>query len=78
MQTYLLIDPCGSGSSSPSSSSRSDIIASTKAPSKELARSYFFDYYAFPSGEIVSKEDYLKQMRDESDLNALENQSPEC
>jgi hypothetical protein len=65
MQTYLLVH-------------NERIIATTTVSSEHAARNYFFDYCAFLFGEIVSKDDYLKQMKNESDLNALENQSPEC
>ena len=67
-QKYLLIDDSGGGL---------DILDSTFVASKDAAENYFFDFKAWIIGEVMSESDFLALAQNESELNALENQSPE-
>ena len=53
------------------------IIGSVVADSIDDAHTYFSEK-GLVFGQVISNNDYLKNMQNESDLNALENQSPEC
>ena len=67
-QKYLLINDSGEGL---------DILDSTFVASKDAAENYFFDFKAWAKGEVMSESDFLALAQNESELNALENQSPE-
>jgi hypothetical protein len=69
MQTYLLVDEFDG---------KTALIDSVVADDIDEAKTFFFYEQSWPFGEVISKDDYLKQMRDESELNGFECQSPEC
>jgi hypothetical protein len=69
MQTYLLVYGFFSDDLV--------IIGSVVANNIDDARTYFSEK-GLVSGQVISNDDYLKQMRDESELNGFECQSPEC
>ena len=68
MPKFLLVDDIGEGLY---------VVATTKASCKDAAHNYFFAYCGFVSGEIIAESDYLSDMKNESELNALECQSNE-
>lgn len=52
-------------------------IAEIVVDNEDIAKDVFFVDDGWPFGEVISEADYLNDMKNESDLNALECQSGE-
>lgn len=53
------------------------IIGTVLAKNIEAASTYFCEK-GLVFGELITRDEFIKYKQDQSDLNALESQSPEC